>query len=327
MGDAEPMPLTGGPDDHNGSVRAAAGWPGRRWFDRRRVRVAVGVLWLVDAALQAEPAKFNRDYPLHDLAQSVMGAPSWVNRSVFAGIDPFVAHWPWWDLAAVLLQVAIGAALLRDRVVRPALVASFLWTLAVWWLGEAFGTLTTGLSLLASGAPGSVLLYAVIGALAWPRGETSDVHRRWWSAAWLLVWVGTVVVQLRTSYPQSQVLTAGLHDLSAGQPRPLRDTATWMERVVAHHSAAIVIVLIALQVAIGVGAIAESHHPRLWLGLGIALSLFFWVVFQQLGGIFTSAATDVNTAPLVVLLALAAWPRRPQLARVVQWDASTAASA
>lgn len=49
------------------------------------------------------------------------------------------------------------------------------------------------------------------------------------------------------------------------------------------------------------------------IGLGIALSLFYWVVFQQLGGIFTADATDPNLGPLMILLALAAWPRRSSL--------------
>lgn len=40
---------------------------------RHQLRVVLGVLWLVDAALQAEPSNFARRYPLGELAQSVMG--------------------------------------------------------------------------------------------------------------------------------------------------------------------------------------------------------------------------------------------------------------
>jgi len=289
-------------------------WPSARLLGRRRVRVVLGVLWLIDAALQAEPTKFNGDYPLHDLAQAVMGAPSWVNRSVFAGLQPFVGHWPWWNLAATVLQAAIGVALLGGRLVRPALAVSFVWALAVWWLGEAFGTLTTGLALFASGAPGAVLLYAVLGALAWPHHRRDDVDPRWWSLAWVTLWVGMVAVQLLTSNPPGRVLSANLGELSRGQPHLLQETAEWMERLVTHHAGAIMAILVVAQLTVGLGAF-NRRGRRLWLGVGIALSLFFWVVFQQMGAIFTSSATDLNTAPLVVVLALAAWPGRAIRAR------------
>ncbi len=35
-----------------------------------------------------------------------------------------------------------------------------------------------------------------------------------------------------------------------------------------------------------------------------------WVVVQALGGILASGATDPNSGPLLVLLALAYWPAR-----------------
>lgn len=297
------------------------GWPARRLVSRRGVRIVLGVLWLIDAALQAEPAKFNPDYPLGDLAQAVMGAPAWVNQSVFAGLRPFAAHWPWWNLAATLLQGVIGAALITGRAVRPILVVSFVWAFTVWWLGEAFGTLTTGLALLAAGAPGSVLLYALLGALAWPQADRRDVDRRWWTIAWVVLWLGTTVVQLRSSFPPGEILTANLHDASTGQPRLLHNTATSISRLVAQHPSGIWAALVVVQVAVAVGCLVDRRHPRRWLGLGIGLSLFFWVVFQQLGGIFTSSATDLNTAPLVILLAFAAWPeRRDQSEPVLRGD-------
>lgn len=87
-------------------------WAERRLIGRRGLRIALGVLWLLDAGLQAEPEKFTRDYPLGTLAQSVMGAPHWVKHSIYAGIDPFVAHWFWWILASTLIQVAIGVCLI-----------------------------------------------------------------------------------------------------------------------------------------------------------------------------------------------------------------------
>jgi hypothetical protein len=43
---------------------------------------------------------------------------------------------------------------------------------------------------------------------------------------------------------------------------------------------------------------------------GVALSLDFWLLGQSLGGLTTGMATDPNTGPLFVLLALALFPNR-----------------
>jgi hypothetical protein len=45
--------------------------------------------------------------------------------------------------------------------------------------------------------------------------------------------------------------------------------------------------------------------------VAIALALVIWLVGEDLGDIFTGRGTDPNTGPLLVLLALAYWPRRP----------------
>ena len=49
--------------------------------------------------------------------------------------------------------------------------------------------------------------------------------------------------------------------------------------------------------------------------LAIVVSARIWVVGQDLGAILAGGATDVNSGPLLVLLALAYWPapaRRPR---------------
>lgn len=52
--------------------------------------------------------------------------------------------------------------------------------------------------------------------------------------------------------------------------------------------------------------------PSPWLRvsvlLAVALSLVSWVVFQNLGGLLAGGATDPDTEPLLVPLAVAYWP-------------------
>jgi hypothetical protein len=273
------------------------------------VRVALGLLWLLDAALQAQPAKFAAGYPLGTLAQSVMGDPGWANRSIFAAIHLFVAHWATWNLAAVAVQAAIALALITDRLVRPAVLASIAWALVVWWLGEGFGLLPSGFAIMAAGAPGAVLLYPLLGLLAWPHPDGSpEVSERAWRSCWLVLWVGTAVLQIPFVHGPGVVLSANLEELRSSVG-VLAAADTGFAGLAAHHAAAISVAMGLAQAAIGVGAAFDRPRIRWWLGSAVALSLFYWVVFQQLGGLPSFSATDPNLGPLVVLLALAAWPR------------------
>ncbi len=66
-------------------------------------------------------------------------------------------------------QVLIGLGLLASRhTVKPALIASFAWTLVIWWFGEGLGMLLTGTASSLTGAPGAVLLYGLVGLMVWP---------------------------------------------------------------------------------------------------------------------------------------------------------------
>ena len=68
------------------------------------------------------------------------------------------------------IQLVIAAGFFARRTVRPALAASMVWAVFVWWFGEGLGGILTGGSPLV-GAPGAVLLYALIALLRWPAPE------------------------------------------------------------------------------------------------------------------------------------------------------------
>ena len=184
--------------------------------------------------------------------------------------------------------------------------------------------LPTGFALMAAGAPGAAVLYGLIGALAWPRRDRPDVDRRAWGASWIVLWVGAALLHVPFVHPAGQVLQANLEELLSPSPGWLADTSTWFSGVSAAHALTVTFGLAVLELAVGFGWLFDRSRPRTWLGLGIALSLFYWVVFQKLGGIFTPHATDINLGPLVVLLALAAWPRHSNdvLTDQAHWESS-----
>ena len=91
-----------------------------------------------------------------------------------------------------LVQVAIGLGLLWRRTVKPALALSFAWALVVWWFGEAFGMMFMTMASPLTGAPGAVLLYALIGLIVWPNGRPGGLlgvrgARIAWAALWLVM--------------------------------------------------------------------------------------------------------------------------------------------
>lgn len=285
----------------------------RRLISRRGLQVTLGWLWFLDAVLQLEAPNFVRDFPLGDLAQSVMGAPGWENRVIFSSISPFVAHWPWWNLASALLQATIGMALILGYGVRATLLVSMVWSVAIWLIGEGLGMLPTGFAMALFGAPGAAVMYGVLAGLAWPGKQgwsVPDVARRPWSACWSLYWIGAAVLQLPFVYATGQVFRAGFQESSNGQRAFLAWASDGVADVVLRHPAAAAMVLGLVELSVAVGWLLDGHHPRRWLGLGVGISVVFWVVGQGLGGILNWGATDPGTAPLVILLALVAWPRR-----------------
>src|SRR5262244_667257 len=76
------------------------------------------------------------------------------------------------------------------------LAASIAWSLAVWWLGEGFGGIPAGTASPVNGAPGPVVLYAVLAVLLWPGDRDPSapfvagraVGRRVARATWLVLW-------------------------------------------------------------------------------------------------------------------------------------------
>jgi len=53
------------------------------------------------------------------------------------------------------------------------------------------------------------------------------------------------------------------------------------------------------------------------LVLALVVAVVIWVAAEALGGILASGATDPNSGPLLVLLALAYWPAGTALAKPV----------
>lgn len=148
-----------------------------RWRPRRdHLRTALALFWILDAALQWQPAMFGRDLVTGMLLPAAQGQPApiaWSITTLAHLVQPDVAVW---NLLFGAVQLAIGVGMLVPRTRLAAMRGMLAWVAAVWWFGEGLGQVLTGASPL-GGAPGAVLLYGALALALWPTAEEAAAWR------------------------------------------------------------------------------------------------------------------------------------------------------
>jgi hypothetical protein len=276
----------------------------RRHITRRDLRVALGVLWLLDGALQAQPFMYTGGFAMQVIAPVGQGQPGFVSGPVNFASAIIAAHPFAVNLVFVAIQLLLGIGLLVRRTARVSLIASIGWTLGVWYLGEGLSGLASGHASLLSGAPGSALLFAILAAAAWPSGDSDRAPARWLVAAWPLLWVGAAIFQLlpgqNSGDAVASVLTAGAGQAPHWLAQLDSSVATWASQ----HGLLAVLAVAAVEVLVGVAALPRV--TRAWaLWAGLVLSIAIWVIGQDFGQLYSGQATDPNSAPLFVMMAVA----------------------
>lgn len=275
--------------------------------DARRTLVsALGLLWLLDGALQFQTFMYSGGF-VELLKEGAVAEPRWLEGSIDWSVHLFQQAPAAWNTLFALTQVLIGLGLLHRRTVKPALALSFVWALVVWWIGEAFGfmlmEMTAASPLL--GAPGAALLYGLVGAAVWPTRRPGGLlgvrgTRIAWATLWLLMaWLW---LQFQNSGPQA--ISAQIRAEAPSGMGWLTSVQHWVASGVEGNGVWIGLLLALLSAAIGV-SVALNWHPKPFLAAAIVLNLLYWVIGQGFGGIFEGGeGTDPNTGPLFVLLAM-----------------------
>src|ERR1700722_8962847 len=232
-----------------------------------------------------------------------------------------------WNTFFALIQLFIGVGLLFRRTVRPALAVSFFWVLGVGVMGEGLGMLLAGSATALTGAPGSVLLYGLLGLMAWPRPP-----RRWlgWSdrpagiassaaaqgigrtitplAVWAGYWSLAAVLFLLPANRTRTSIQSAIAGMTDGVPGWYAHFLTSVANLFATTGTQTAWILAAVSVAIGLGPLV-ARRPGWFLAAGALFSFLMWIAAQGLvGDVFTGSDTDPNTGPLVILLAAAMVP-------------------
>jgi hypothetical protein len=281
---------------------------------QRKLQIALGLIWLIDGALQLQPFMFGRAFVTQIIAPNETGQPGLVALPIKLAahlIEPRIALF---NLFAVTIQVLIGIGLIYRPTAKAALLTSFGWALGVWWIGEGLGGLFTGTASPLTGAPGAALLYMLAGLIAWPQarrrtGRTAAgglLGERGALTAWALLWLGSAALWL---LPANRADDA-VHDAVASAPsgaRWLSSIHTALADASSGHGIAIAVGAASLSAAVGLAVLlARCAKPA--LALSISIGLVYLVIGQGIGGILTGSGTDPGTGPLIILLAISLYP-------------------
>jgi len=310
--------------DGTAGTLTRSGAPAAQWTApdaRRLLQLGLAAIWLLDGVLQYQSVMFDRGFS-QMLASTAAGNPGVIAHPITwaAGI---IAHHPAsTNAASATIQLLLGLGIACRATIRPALAASIVWSVAVWWFGEGLGGVLNGTASPVNGAPGGVILYALLAVLLWPAGDghpapfvaARPVGAAAARALWLVLWGSLVYFSVTAVNRTAQ----GLHDMVAGmtsgEPGWLASIGRGGASLLAHRGLAASIVLAVLLAIIAVGVFLPAPAARATLVLAIVLALAIWVVGQELGGILAGGSTDPDSGPLLVLIALAYWPARAAIA-------------
>src|SRR6202000_2826134 len=123
--------------------------------------------------------------------------PAAIAEAITWDANPVEHHIELFHALFATVQLLLGLGIAFRPTVRVALAASVLWSLGVWWFGEGLGGVLNGGASPLNGAPGAVILYALLAVLLWPaerevpapfvaaRAVGAPVARALWTVLWL----------------------------------------------------------------------------------------------------------------------------------------------
>jgi hypothetical protein len=277
---------------------------------RRGLQLCLGLLWLLDAALQYQPFMFGRAFVTRIIEPAAAGNPQWVRSPVTWASQVMLHNMAAFNAVFASVQLLIAAGLLFRRTVKPALALSIMWAAQVWWFGESLGGILTGSTPLA-GVPGAVLLYALIAVLLWPTARApagrptsaataNPVGATAANLAWLVLW-GIFAGYLLLPANRAPDAISALLAHTDGQPGWITAIMNGLSRAADHRGLAISIALAILCACVASASLARPLL-RPALVLAIALGLLFWIA-EGFGRVFTGQGTDPNSGLLLILLA------------------------
>jgi len=287
---------------------------------RRALQLLLAAIWLLDGVLQYQGFLFTNGANGFSgmLAGTAAGNPAIIAKPITWDANLVDHHIVLLNAIFATIQLLLGLGIAFRPTVRVALAASVLWALGVWWFGEGLGGILNGGASPLNGAPGAVILYALLAVLLWPadreatapfvaaRAVGAHVAR----ALWAVLWLSLAYFALTPDNRAPQGVNGMIAGMESGEPVWLQDLMKGAASLTANQGLATSVVLGIALVLIAVGVYLPAAIAKATLVLAIVVAALIWVFAQALGGILAGGATDVNSGPLLALLALAYWPLR-----------------
>jgi hypothetical protein len=298
------------------SVATADSW---RPPDTRRVlQLSLAVVWLLDAVLQYQSFMFTKGFA-QMLAGTAAGNPRVIASPISWDANLVQHHAVLLNTIFATIQLLLALGIAWRPTVRVALAASIAWALAVWWFGEGLGEVLNRAASPVNGAPGAVIIYALLAVLLWP----SDRHAATapFAAAravgapaaralWLVLWGSLAYFALMPGNRAPQALSSMIGGMASGEPGWLAGLDNHAASLLAHRGLAASVVLAVALALIAVGVYLPRPAARATVVLAIVVAAVIWVFGEAFGAILAGGATDPNSGLLLILLAVTYWPTR-----------------
>jgi len=287
---------------------------------RRTLQLVLATIWLIDGILQLQSFFFTKSFGLEMISGMSQGNPSIVAGPIAWSGSTIGHHAVLTDALFAVAQTAIAVAIAWRPTVKIGLAVSVAWAIGVWWVGEGLGGVLNGTANPVDGAPGAVMIYALLAVLLWPSdrpGQRSPfiaaraVGAPIAKGLWLLLWgfLSYFAVFGANRSPR------GLYNLMTTEASGEPGWVAWIDHHVAslvdHRGFAVTLVLAVLLLVVAVGTYLPGSFANATVVLAAVISLTFWVVGENFGALFTNGATDVNSGPLLILLAVSYWRLAP----------------
>jgi hypothetical protein len=283
---------------------------------RRVLQLGLGLLWLLDAALQFQPYMFTPDFMNQTLGSTAAGNPGVVAQPITWVSNLMAHHIAVYDVVFATIQLALALGLFWRPTVKVALVSSIAWSVAVWWFGEGLGGVLTGGTSVYMGAPGAAILYAFAALLLWPRDDDAapsgslalggPLGRFIPRVLWLTLWGSFVYFIVQPGDRAPNALSAMASGMSDGEPGWLRSLDHTLAGALANHGIEVSIAAAVLCIVVAVSPFLDRLN-RLGVIAAVLFGAAIWLL-EDFGGIFTGRGTDPNSGILIVLLATTFWP-------------------
>ncbi|MGH3275718.1 MAG: hypothetical protein ACRDNZ_15510, partial [Streptosporangiaceae bacterium] len=290
---------------------------------RRWLQVALGWVWIVDAALQYQPYMFTRSFVTQIIDPVSAGNPAVISNAVLGSGEIILSHPVIFNAAFATIQLVIGMGLLRRRTSRAALAATIAWALGVWWLAEGLGGILTGSASPVTGAPGAALMYVVIAVLAWPRksgaksatgprrsaagatgaGSTgaddtgagsiaagSRIGMRGAQLIWVSLWVSSACFVVQAPNRAAGALRDTVAGLASGEPGWIAAMDRGAASAIGSSRTALLMTLAIVFLIIAAGVLVPTAI-RPALILAVFTAVLIWAVGENFGGILTGQGT------------------------------------